>query len=237
MEEDYRQQRAVLFIHGIVGNTRIFDFLLPCVPHGYESHTLTLAGHDSDALAFSRTSMEQWHRQVDDTVAALRHRCGYVVIVAHSMGTLFAIRQAVKKNVDAIFLLNPPLRIRLTSRLFVTPVKVMLGLTSDPVTAAAKASYGISLDYNPLHYYAWPLRYFELFAEIRKVRDLVSQLCCRAVAFIAARDEMVSPRSAAYFANLDNCHVALLPTSGHSYYSPADREDISRSLSELLNQV
>lgn len=236
MKRDYRRQGAVLFIHGIVGNSRFFDFLLPSVPQGYECHALTLAGHGGDALSFSRASMAQWHRQVDEVVEELRHRCERVVIVAHSMGTLFAIRQAATKRADAILLLNPPLRIRLTYRLFVTPVKVILGLTSNPVTVAAKAAYGVSLDYNPLHYYGWPCRYLELFAEIRETRGMVSQLSCRTVVFVAEHDEMVSPKSAAYFANLDNCQVALLPTSGHYYYSPADRECISRSLSELLSE-
>lgn len=236
MKPNCQPRGAVLFVHGILGDSRFFDFLLPSVPSNYESHALTLAGHGGDALSFSRASMEQWRRQVDEAVADLRERYERVVIVAHSMGTLFAIRQAVKNRADAIFLLNPPLRLRLTSRLFATPVRVMLGHASNPVTEAARDAYGVSLDYNPLHYYAWPCRYLELFAEIRQVRDMVGRLICRTVVFVAGRDEMVSPKSAAYFADLADCRLTLLPASGHYYYTPSDREEISRSLSALLRE-
>lgn len=232
-----KRSGAVLFVHGIVGNSRFFDFLLPSVPPEYEIRALTLAGHDGDALSFSKASMGQWRSQVDDAVTELRRNFGKVVIVAHSMGTLFAIRQAVMGMADAIFLLNPPLRLRLTTKLFVTPVKVMFGLTSDPVTAVAKAAYGVSIDYNPFHYYGWPRRYLELFSEIGQVRKMVSRVHCRTVVFITMRDEMVSPRSAKFFEDFDNCRVELLPTSGHYFYSPADRREISRSLSALLAEV
>ena len=227
-------REAILFVHGIVGNSRFFDFLQPLVPSGVATRSLTLAGHDSDALAFSRASMKQWRRQVAEAVDELRRAYGRVTIVAHSMGTLFAIEQAAQGAVDALFLLNPPLRIRLTRRLFVTPVKVLLGRTSDPVTAAATAAYGVSLDYNPLHYYGWPARYLELFAEIRRVRRMIGGVKCPTTVFVAACDEMVSPRSATYFTALTDSNITTLPTSGHYYYSPTDRTTITRAFSRCV---
>lgn len=43
------------------------------------------------------------------------------------MGTLFAIDQAVRGRADRLFLLNPPLKLRITPRLLTTPLLVMSG--------------------------------------------------------------------------------------------------------------
>ena len=141
-----RSRVAVLFVHGIVGNSRFFDFLQPSLPQGIVSECITLAGHGGDALDFSKASMGQWRRQVTEIAARLRADYDRVVIVAHSMGTLFAINEAVEGRADALFLLNTPLRIRLTRRLFTNPVRVMLGLTGNPLAAAARDAYGVAID-------------------------------------------------------------------------------------------
>ena len=57
---------GILFVHGIVGNNRIFDFLLPSVPEKYDVKYIVLDGHGGDALDFSRTSMKVWRQQVED---------------------------------------------------------------------------------------------------------------------------------------------------------------------------
>lgn len=237
MKETGGKRGAVLFVHGIVGNSRFFDFLLPLIPQEFATRCITLAGHGGDALAFSRASMKQWRQQVEDAVEELRSKYGHVVITAHSMGTLFAIEQAARGRADALFLLNLPLRIRLTHRLFVTPVKVMLGLTSDPLTAAAKEAYGVSIDYNPFHYYGWPRRYLELFAEIKRVRRLVGRVHCPTAIFVAEHDEMVSPCSALYFKSQTKTHIFALPLSGHYYYDPADRSIIMRGFTDLMQHA
>lgn len=237
MESAKRLKVGVLFVHGIVGNRRFFDFLLPAVPEQWKSINLTLDGHGGDALAFSKTSMAKWKRQVDDAVERLKTECDKVVIVAHSMGTLFALDQSARRRASALFLLNPPMKIRLTRRLFVNSFKVMSGLTSDPVASAARDAYGISIDYNPLHYYGWPRRYLELFAEIRRVRRLVNNVECKGQVFIAGRDEMVSPSTVTIFSTKKNFQTQMLNESGHYYYTPADRELIVSEFSRLMNDI
>ncbi len=234
--ETERKKLAVLFVHGIVGNSRFFDFLLPVLPSNLTVKSLTLKGHDGDALAFSKASMKQWKSQVDDAVGQLCASNHKVIIVAHSMGTLFAVEQAVRGRVKALFLLNPPMCIRLTSRMIITSVKVMAGLTSDPVTSAARDAYGISIDYNILHYFGWPKRYLELFGEIRRVRKDINRIKCRTIVFIACRDEMVSPTSASFFRGLDSCEVVMLRDSGHYYYTDQERMKIIESFSAMVSE-
>lgn len=75
---------------------------------------------------------------------------------------------------SGLFLLNPPMKIRLSASLFRNAIKVATGQTeNDPVAQAAKEAYGISLDFNPFHYYGWPKRYSKLFTATRRVKESV----------------------------------------------------------------
>lgn len=237
MSRDNTSRQVVLFIHGIVGNDRIFDFLKPYVPADCEARFVTLAGHGGDALDFSRASMADWRKQVSDELSALRRSRSRVMLAAHSMGCLFAISEALKGGVDTMLLLNPPLSVRLTRRFFINNLKVAFGrIHSDKYTTAALNAYGIKLDYNPLHYYGWPMRYLELFAEIRHLRKLLEdkKILSSTQAFLSAADEMVSLKSQVYLANQLTVRVAILPESGHYYYSESDKERVADVFKSLL---
>lgn len=64
---------AVLFVHGIVGNNSIFDFLTPALPDGIAVRRVSLEGHGGNALDFSKASMKRWKAQV--TEASSRANC------------------------------------------------------------------------------------------------------------------------------------------------------------------
>ncbi len=214
-----------MFVHGIVGNNRIFDFLVPLIPDEWRVKWVVLDGHGGDALAFSRASMDGWKRQVADAVSEMQAVCETVIGVGHSMGCLLLLEEALKGNLARLFLLNPPLKLRIRARLFVNSLKVAMGRTeNDEVAIAAKDAYGISLDTNPLHYYGWPKRYLELFAEIRRIRRLLTAgIPCPITAILSRKDEMVSEKSAEIFENAKCANVILLPDSHHYHYSAADR--------------
>lgn len=227
---------AILFVHGIVGNSAFFDFLKPAIPPGIDTVALTLSGHGGNALDFSKASMAQWKAQVGDAVEKLRARYEKVIIAAHSMGTLLAINQAVAGRADALFLLNPPLKLHLTRRLFTTPVKVMLGYMDNAATEAARDAYGIAIDRNPLHYYGWPARYIELFREIIRTRKITGRLRCKLHVFISGRDEMISPSVASYFTAIPGSHITMMPYSGHYFYLRSDRAAILQSLTTFIGE-
>lgn len=227
---------AILFVHGIVGNSDFFDFLVDALPRGVHTVALTLSGHGGNALDFSKASMAQWIAQVDEAAKNLKAKHKKVIIVAHSMGTLFAINQAVDGRADALFLLNPPLKLRLTRRLFTTPVKVMLGYIDNAATEAARDAYGIAIDRNPLHYYGWPARYIELFREIIRTRKIVGRLRCKLHVFISGRDEMISPSVASYFTAIPGSHITMMPYSGHYFYLRSDRAAILQSLTTFIEE-
>lgn len=230
---------AVLCVHGILGHPGFFDFLLPLVPRDWSVTNILLKGHGGSVKDFSAASMDEWKLQVAEAVAKLRGTHEKVLIVAHSMGTLFAVREAVAGNVDALFLMNTPLKIRVTRRLLSTPLKVLSGniKKEDRWTQAALEAYGIEQDVNLLHYLGWVPRYLELFAEIRSVRKIISRLTVRTQVYLSAHDEMVSPASAKLFKECHSVKVKVLPTSGHYYYSDSDTRMLQDDFRQFVASV
>ncbi len=230
---------AILFVHGILGNREFFNFLLPYVPARWTIVNLLLEGHGGSPADFAGASMEAWKKQVHDAVSELRATHRKVMIAAHSMGTLFAIREALEKNADSLFLLNIPMRIRPTWRLFITPLKIISGkISSDDVwTRAAIDACGIEVDSNLFHYIGWIPRYCELFAEIRSVRAICRHLEVTACVFFSSHDEMVSPRSADIFKDNPFVFINMLHSSGHYYYTPEDRSIIISHFIDVCNDL
>lgn len=218
---------SLLFVHGILGKPDYFDFLRPCVPDGFRVEDVLLEGHGQGPREFARASMARWREQVAESAARLRSDGSKVLIAAHSMGTLFAIENAVRGNADGLFLLNPPLKLRLTRRSITMPIKVFFGRIDDECVRAAKAAYSISDDPNLLHYVGWIPRYVELLGEIRRTRAIAGRIDVPTRVFLAARDEMVSPRSAMYFKGSPAATVAILPSSVHYHYPEPDRAAIT----------
>lgn len=230
---------AVLCVHGILGHPGFFDFLLPLVPHDWSVANILLKGHGGSVKDFSAASMSEWKGQVRVEAEKLRKNHDKLIIVAHSMGTLFAIREAVEGNADALFLMNTPLKIRVTGRLLSTPFKVLFGNTKkeDKWTQAALAAYGIEYDANPLHYIGWVPRYLELFAEIRSVRKILTNLTVKTQVYLSAQDEMVSPVSEKLFAGYNNVKVKVLPMSGHYYYSDSDTRMLQEEFGRFIASI
>ena len=230
---------GIVFVHGIVGNNRIFDFLVPLLPEDCLVKYVVLDGHGGDALAFSRTSMAVWRRQVAEAVMEIAGVCNKVIGVGHSMGCLLLLENEVRSRVAGLYLLNPPLRIRLRIGLLTNAIKVASGLTEgDPVALAAKDAYGVSMDFNPLHYYGWPARYMELFAEIRRIRRSIFRgVSCPVRVVLAEKDEMVSVSSKEILQGNGDVNVVLLPESRHYYYSPKDMEAICEVFTQFWKYI
>ena len=102
---DY-SKTAILFIHGIVGTPNHFNEFVSLVPESFSVYNLLLEGHGKGVKDFSNASMKKWEAQVDSVVKELSLTHEKIYIVAHSLGTLLAIDQAVKnkKNTSCFFL-------------------------------------------------------------------------------------------------------------------------------------
>lgn len=230
MHKEYKRieahsDRAILFIHGIVGTPNHFNVFLPLVPEELSVYNMLLDGHGKGVRDFSQTSMQKWKDQVSSAVEELSKTHREIYIAAHSMGCLLAIEQAVNDpQITKLFLLAAPMKLRLKPKMFVNALKVYSGRIdpNDPELQAAKACYGIADDKNLLHYLGWIPRYLELFAQIRKVRKMIGQVKIPTVAYQSQKDEMVSRKAGKCLAESPKISVVELERSGHYYYEERD---------------
>ncbi|MBQ3074115.1 MAG: alpha/beta fold hydrolase [Ruminococcus sp.] len=229
---------AVLFIHGIVGTPNHFSEFVSLVPESISVYNLLLDGHGKGVKDFSKTSMKKWESQVASVVQELSFTHEKIYILAHSLGTLLAIDQAVEnKKVCRLFLLAVPLRLSLKPKMTVNSLKVFFDRirTDDYEALAAKRCYGIEGDKNPFHYIGWIPRYLELFAKIRKTRRVVSLLSTPCMVYLSGKDEMVARSSKKYFENKPNVLINELEKSGHYYYDKGDFDYLLSEFNKMLN--
>jgi len=216
---------AVLFIHGIVGTPNHFKDFIPRVPENVSIYNLLLDGHGKGVSDFSHTSMKKWEAQVMRVTEELAVNHREIYIVAHSLGTLLAIGQALENSsVKRLFLLAVPLNITFKYQALRSVIKVYFGniKPDDKRALAARDAYGIGLDKNLIKYLGWIPRYLELFRKSRQTRPLTDllQIPCRV--YQSDLDELVSLRSLRYLENRPHITVTRLKNSGHYYYDPED---------------
>ncbi len=216
---------AILFIHGIVGTPNHFNSFIPLVPNTVSVYNLLLDGHGKGVKDFSCTSMKKWEAQVQTVVDSLSLTHEKIYIVAHSMGGLFAIEQAIKNpKITKLFLLAVPIKLFIKPKMITNSLKVYFNKidSGDIVALAAKSCYGIEQDKNLLNYIGWIPRYLELFKKIRYTRKILSALSTPCVACQSVRDEMVSKKSIQLLENNPAISVVQLKKSAHYYYEEQD---------------
>ena len=223
---------AILFIHGIVGTPNHFRAFLPLVPQGVSVWNLMLDGHGKSVRDFSKTSMKKWESQVQAAVDELSATHQEIYIMAHSMGTLFAIEQASKNDkIRGLFLLAVPLRVAVKPRAFAAGIKVCFDKVreDDWFAMATKECCGVQPDRNPFHYIGWIPRYLELFRKMRQTRKRLPLLTTPTLAFQSGSDCMVSAKAVTLLQKNPAITVTVLHESDHNYYAPQE-------LSLLLEQ-
>ncbi len=217
---------AVLFIHGINGTPNHFRDFVKLVPSECSVVNVLLDGHGAGVSDFANTSMAKWKTQVDREVEALLERHENLLIVGHSMGTLFAIRQAIKHpgKVKGLFLLAVPLKLFLKPRMLRSSMRVYLDRVreDDLWTQAAVNCYGIAPDRRFWKYIPWAKRYLELFREMRAVREQLGALTTPCYCYQSQMDELVSLKSSRLLQENSTAEVQILENSGHYYYAEKD---------------
>lgn len=237
MHEEYikikpNADTAVLFIHGIIGTPDHFVDFLPIVPEEYSVYNMLLDGHGKTVEDFCHTSMMKWKEQVSDVVKLLSESHSHIIIVAHSMGTLFAISEAVKNPdiVKELFLLASPMKVKVKPRMLTSATKVYFGIEDDDVYAdAARRTYGIPDKQYLTKYAGWVPRYRELFREIKEVRSVLKYVKAKTRIYMSMDDELVSIDSIKYLKENKDFDIKILGKSAHFYYEESD-------YSKLLNE-
>ena len=228
-------KKAVLMIHGICGTPRHFDIFLPYIPQDWSVYNILLDGHGGSVDDFPRSSMEKWRNQVADQLDALYQYYDQIILVAHSMGCLFCLQEAVTRpeKIRAMFLLQVPLRPRLKLRYGFYSVLLTFGIVPK---SAVDMSRGSSLTLTPLlwKYLGWLPRFLELFAESRRTRCVLPHVAVPCRIYQSARDEMVSTRSLVDLQSNSLLEISVLPESGHFGYHGADLQKLQADFASLF---
>ena len=231
---------AVLMVHGIAGSPSQFRDLIPVIPESWSVYNILLDGHGGTVKDFSRTSMDNWKVQIDTQLHLLFARHRQVLIVAHSMGCLFAIQAAVRatSRIPALFLLQPPMVPHLPAATCIGGLQAALGKTKPGSRGEAmKNATAMKLTPRLWEYAGWIPRFMELFREISATRKLLPQLRTPCKCFHSARDELVSPRAVKCLQDHPCIENTVLSHSGHFFYTPEDAALLQKKLKELMESL
>lgn len=235
---------AVLFLHGIVGSPRHFDSRLPLVdlvPENWSVYSVLLPGHGGSVEDFSASGMQQWKAYVWGVFDQLSKTHRRVILVGHSMGTLFAIQLAIEKGnlVPFIFLIAAPI----CPRVSVAAVTHSVGLVfphpyrNQKINHAMSQSGSVSLSKKVWKYLPWIPHMLDLLKEAENTKKLLPCLKTKAFAFQSEHDELVSRRSEKYLKQCPCLQLEILTNSTHFYYTGPEiryvREAFSKACKEL----
>lgn len=224
---------AVLFVHGIVGTPNHFRDLIPLVdlvPEDWSDYNALLDGHGGSVEDFSRTSMKKWKAQVWGIFRSLIVSHEQVIIVGHSMGTLFAMQLALEfpEKVQFLFLIASPMRPGLLLFGMVNVMRLVFGRIREdhPLEVATRTVCGVKTTRKLWKYVGWVPRFLELFAEICRTEKQMGALTVPCVSYQSEKDELVRNRSRHILEKSGVVEVHNLMNSTHFYYHPEDQKII-----------
>ena len=232
--------QAVLCIHGIVGTPTHFSQLLPLIPKNWSVYNILLDGHGKQVEDFSHTSMKKWKAQVANQVDEILKSHENVLIIAHSMGTLFAIEESIRRpeSIAGLFLLNAALTPWVTPATWLNSLGLVFGKVR-PNTSAADmlCDCGVHLTPKLWKYLGWIPRFYELLVEARRTKGKLSCIAVPCQVFQSKNDELVSRRTCRLLQAHPHIQLTELEDSGHFAYKGKDLELLKTALSRLIEEI
>ena len=232
---------AVLFMHGIAGTPEHFRSILPLehlVPENWSVYNVLMDGHGGQVEDFARSSMKKWKAQVMEIFDRLCDTHEQVVLVGHSMGTLFAVQMALQRpeKVPFILLIASPMRVGVKLYGAVNLIRLSYGLLdhTDPVQAATAKVSSITQTWMSWKYIGWIPRLIELLKEMKQTEAMLPELKIPCIAFQSRRDELVSCRSCSILRDSGRVELHGLRDSTHFYYTQEDVEAVQKRFLEEI---
>ena len=224
---------AVLLIHGICGSPNHFRQVLPIehqIPAHWSVHNMVLDGHCKTVKDFGHSSMKKWRQQAETAFCKLAESHRRVIVVGHSMGTLFAMELAkcYPGKIPFLFLLASPVRVSVKPR----AVKYLLQIAfdhkddSDPILVSMRNACGIRQTKLLWEYVPWAPRMVELLQRCSQTSKLVGNIAVPCIALQSDHDEMVSHHADKLLEESGRVEVIHLRNSTHFYYAPEDAQII-----------
>ena len=230
---------AVLFLHGIVGTPNHFVGGVPItewVPEDWSLYNLLLPGHGKQVEDFAASNMRQWRCAARRAFCRLAKTHQRVFIVAHSMGTLFAMELAVDfpHKIPGLFLLGVPLRPHVAPSAINSALRLALGkLRPGYPEMGILQACGTTPTWKLWKYIPWLPRVMELCAQIARTEKKMGRLTVPAIAYQSRKDELVNGLSARVLRDYP-VEVRILEHSTHFYYSPEDQIILREAFEQML---
>lgn len=226
----------VLLIHGIQGTPSQFDFLLPELPDSVDYRSILLPGHGQTAAEFRATWDTEWKDYVHRVCEEAAGKYERIFFVGHSMGCLLGIdaQAAGVIGFSGMLLLAPPMKVKLSMRHSFRMVQTVLTRKKDPEICRILNEMSSVKVSNPLSYLTCLKPYIGLFKLIFAARKQLKTLRLPIVAVRSETDELVSPKSLAYFREKENCETMEAPHSGHYLYSGEAQKLVAARMREML---
>lgn len=235
----------VLFVHGFLGSPDQFEEYAGILfENGISSAAVLLPGHGGDGRAFAKARLDDWQRHVDKAVDHYRDSYPNIIFFGHSMGGLLAARASLGREdtVKGLFLLAPPLQMKVTARAVKRVLCVKFGskrLADDEVTGTYRRSnsvYPVSIFTYPL----WLRQTKDLKQLILKTREILPFIAVPTVAIHSRGDETVSFESSRLFSDGlsgTSCATVVLERSHHAHYFPEERKIVQAELLKLIKSI
>jgi alpha-beta hydrolase superfamily lysophospholipase len=106
---------AILCIHGFCCSAAIFEYAGRILSEaGYDIYSIDLPGHGRSSGTRGDMDFEVCLQSINQIVSEIKKKSSRVFILAHSMGSTFALWYAhlFRKSVDGLILLSPYIRIK-----------------------------------------------------------------------------------------------------------------------------
>ncbi len=106
---------AILCIHGFCCSASIFEYAGKLLSQaGYDIYSIDLPGHGRSSGKRGDLDFEACLQSINQVVLEIKKKSSRVFILAHSMGSTFALWYAnlFRKSVDGLILLSPYIRIK-----------------------------------------------------------------------------------------------------------------------------
>ena len=230
--------KVVFFIHGFLGSPEHFEKFIELVPKEYGIYNVLLCGHGGTAGDFSKASMKIWKNQIEKIFEELNKKYKEIIIVAHSMGTLFSHSLAIKypEKIKAMLLLGTPLKIGVRWTACINSLKSIFGIISDDdeVGKAYQKAHSVKLSLKLWEYIGWIPRYLELFSEAKAGRINIQNVKVPCFIFQSKKDELVSFKSIDYIPKKENIFLTVLENSAHFIYDKDDFKMVTDRFKKIL---
>ena len=231
---------GILMVHGIQGSPAQFRFLEERLPENTKARSLLLPGHGAGVKEFRVSGRDGWLAAVRQAAGEMREQCGKPVFVGHSMGCLLglAVERESPGTFSGMVLVCCPFRIRPTARYLRYGFLAFLPEREgeDRFVRAAREANGVALTH-PAQILTCANPYLELLRLVRAGRKNGAAPACPVRFFFSERDEIVSPRCAAFVRERFGAEPEILPESGHNFFSPEGKNMIAGAVNAMAAEA